>query len=190
LGILTVNKPLSTLYTSGTRSVPGPSCSKTVILLEPFGFYTFGFWEGEWFGIYVRQAHTPKIPIKFDNQSYTELNIKKSMLHASYLHICILVYHIFICRAMYIIHKRSFWVEADHNILFYDRASHIYIIQSRSIQRFLLWKPCSYNHWKPCYIHVVRPMPEVMYSCCLSNCCLSPKAVYINKKCRTWTSEL
>ncbi len=42
-------------------------------------------------------------------------------------------------------------------------------IQSRSIQRFLLWKPCSYNHWKPCSIHVVRPMSQVMYSCCSSN---------------------
>ncbi len=67
MGILTVNKPLSTLYTSGTRSVPGPSCSKTVLLLEPFGLYTTGFGEGEWFGIYVRQAHIPMIPVQFDN---------------------------------------------------------------------------------------------------------------------------
>ncbi len=97
--------------------MPGSSCSKTVLLLEPFEFYTTGFGEGEWFGIYVRQAHTPKIPIKFDNQSYTELNIKKSTLHASYLHICISVYHIFICKTMYIIQYRSFWVETDHNIM-------------------------------------------------------------------------
>ncbi len=77
-----MNKPLSTLYTSGTRSVPGPSCSKTVLLLEPSGFYSSGFGEGEWFGIYVRQAHIPKVPIKFGNQSYKESNIKKSTLHA------------------------------------------------------------------------------------------------------------
>ncbi len=73
--------------------------------------------RGEWFGIYVRQAHTPKIPIKFVNQSYTELNVKKSTLHASYLRICISVYRILICRTMYILHNRSFWVETDHNIL-------------------------------------------------------------------------
>ena len=83
MGILTVNKPLSTLYTSGTRSVPGPSCSKTVLLLEPFGLYTTGFGEGGWFDIYVRQAHIQKIPVKFDNMSYTEMIIKKSMLYAS-----------------------------------------------------------------------------------------------------------
>jgi hypothetical protein len=82
--------------------VPGPSCSKTVLLLEPSDFYNSGFGEGEWFGIYVRQAHIPKIPIKFGNQSYTELNIKKSTLLASYLHICIFVYRIFICTAMYV----------------------------------------------------------------------------------------
>jgi hypothetical protein len=105
------------LYTSGTRSVPGPGCSKTVVLLEPFGLYTTGFGEGEWFGIYVRQTHIPKIPVKFDNQSYTKLNNKKSTLYASYLHICILVYRIFICRTMYILHDRSFWVETDHNTL-------------------------------------------------------------------------
>jgi hypothetical protein len=93
LGILTVNKPLSTLYTSGTRSVPGPSCSNTVLLLEHFGLYTTGVGEGEWFGIYARQAHIPKIPIKFDNHTYTELNIKKinvTCLIFSYLHIGIL----------------------------------------------------------------------------------------------------
>jgi hypothetical protein len=83
LGILTVNKPLSTLYTSGTRSVPGPSCSKTVLLLGPLAYILLVFGEGEWFDIYVRQAHIPRIPVKFDNMSYTEMNIKKSMLYAS-----------------------------------------------------------------------------------------------------------
>ncbi len=164
MGILTVNKTLSTSYTSGTRSMPGPNCSKNVLLLEPFGFYSSGFGTGEWFGIYVRQGHILKIPIKFGNQSYTELNIKKSTLHASYVHICILVYRILI----YIIHNRSFlgWDRLWHTV--YDRVSHFYVIQSRSIQRFLLWKPCLYNHWKPCNIHVVRPMSQVMYSSCLS----------------------
>jgi hypothetical protein len=52
-------------------------------LLEPFGLYTTGFGEGGWFDIYVRQAHIQKIPVKFDNMSYTEMIIKKSMLYAS-----------------------------------------------------------------------------------------------------------
>ena len=47
------------------------------------GYCTTGFGEGEWFDIYVRQAHSQEIPVKFDNMSYTEMNIKKSMLYAS-----------------------------------------------------------------------------------------------------------
>jgi hypothetical protein len=43
LGILTVYKPLSTMYTSGTRGVSGPSCSRTVVLLKPSGFYNSVF---------------------------------------------------------------------------------------------------------------------------------------------------
>jgi hypothetical protein len=70
---------------------------------------------------------------------------------------------------MYILHNRNSWVETDHNILVCNRVSYLYIIQSRSIQRFLLWKPCSYIEWKPCGIHVVRPVSQVMYSYCLLN---------------------
>jgi hypothetical protein len=42
MGILTGCEPLSTLYTSRTRRVPGPSSSKIVLFSEPFGFYNSG----------------------------------------------------------------------------------------------------------------------------------------------------
>jgi hypothetical protein len=44
MGILTVYKPKSVLYTSRTRNVPGPSCSKT----KDFHFHRFlCSWERE-----------------------------------------------------------------------------------------------------------------------------------------------
>jgi hypothetical protein len=47
MGILTVYETLSTLYTSGTRDVSGPSCSRTVVLLKPSGFYNSVFGGGD-----------------------------------------------------------------------------------------------------------------------------------------------
>jgi hypothetical protein len=58
MGILTVYETLSTLYTSGTRDVSGPSCSRTVVLLKPSGFYNSVYGRGM-VGIYARKAHTP-----------------------------------------------------------------------------------------------------------------------------------
>ncbi len=52
-------EPLSTLYTSGIRSVIGSSCSKTVLLLEPSSFYNSGYERGN--GWHYQPLDRPKI---------------------------------------------------------------------------------------------------------------------------------
>jgi hypothetical protein len=60
------------------------------------------------------------------------------------------------------------------------------MIQGTSIQRFVLWKPCSYSQWKPCCIPVVRPVSQVMYSYSLSNT-MAGKPIDVEKIMTIWS---
>jgi hypothetical protein len=84
MGILTVYETKSTLYTSGTRSVPGPSCSK--IKDSHFNSF-FILMGGEGGGMYFGTRRTwAKLFQEIIEQSCVYFSLT---LYMTYLHICI-----------------------------------------------------------------------------------------------------